>query len=178
MKNFHQNLLITLALGLCVLCAFQWYGQTLQRNQMEGLHQLIYEKSSAIQSYTNSIKTMDRQITLLDGRIAELKETVKTNDQIMLTQKRELNRLEFISRGLTNQIVEYKKGVETLEAKLKEAYDGVKKQNESIKELVAQRDEFVKKSNDSVKERNDIPTKYNELVQRVEKLQGAIPADK
>jgi uncharacterized coiled-coil DUF342 family protein len=178
MKNFHQNLLIALALSLCVLCAYQWYGQTLQRNQIEGLNQLIYEKSSAIQSYTNSIKTMDRQIAQMDAHMAELKETIKTNDLLVLNQKRELNKLESTSELLSSQIAEYKKGVATLEAKLKEAYDGVKKQNDSIKELVAQRDEFVQKFNDSVKERNDIVTKYNELVQRVEKLQGAKPAEK
>ena len=28
MKNFQQNLLIVLALGLCGLCVYQWYGQT------------------------------------------------------------------------------------------------------------------------------------------------------
>src|SRR5258707_15328720 len=102
MKNFHQTLLITLALGLCALCAFQWYGQTLQRNQIEGLNQLLYENSTAIQGYTNSIKTLDRQIAQMEGRIGELKETVKTNDQVMLAQKRELTRLEFTSEALTN----------------------------------------------------------------------------
>ena len=35
--------------------------------------------------------------------------------------------------------------MDDLEAKLKEAYDGIKKQNEAMKELVAQRDEFVQK---------------------------------
>jgi len=179
MKNFHQNLLIILALALCCLCAYQWYGQTLQRNEMQGLSQLVYEKSAAIQGYTNSIKTMDRQIAEMDGRIAELKGTVKTNDQLVLTQKREINKLEATAEGLTNDIAQYKQVVDTLNAKLKEAYDGVKKQNESIKELVAQRDEFLQKLNDSVKDRNDVVSKYNELVTRMEKLQsGGKPSDK
>ncbi len=179
MKNFQQNLLIVLALALCCLCAYQWYGQTLQRNEMQGLNQLIYEKSAAIQGYTNSIKTMDRQIAEMDGRIIELKGTVKTNDQLMLSQKREFNKLEATAEGLTNEITQYKQVVETLNAKLKEAYEGVKKQNEAIKELVAQRDQIVQKLNDSVKDRNDVVSKYNELVTRVEKLQaGGKSSDK
>ncbi|MDB6111959.1 MAG: hypothetical protein JWR69_3709 [Pedosphaera sp.] len=178
MKNLHQNLLIALAFGLCALCAWQWYGQTVQHTRIESLNQLIYEKSAAIQDYTNSIKTMDRQIAQMDGHLAGLKETIKTNDLLVLNQKRELTKLELTNEALANQNTEYKNGVATLEAKLKEAYDGVTKQNESIKELVTQRDEFVRKFNDSVKERNNLVSKYNELVQRVEKLQGTKPPEK
>jgi chromosome segregation ATPase len=172
MKSFQQNLLMVVALGLCGLCVYQWYGQTFQRRQIEKLNQIVHEKSVAIQSYTNSIVTMDHQIAGMDARITELKETVKTNEQVVLAQRRELGRLQATSEGLTNEVAEYKKAVDTLEAKLKEAYAGINKQNESLKELVAQRDDFVKKYNDSVKDRNDIVAKYNELAAHVEKLQG------
>ena len=73
MKNFQQNLLILLALGLCGLCVVQWRGQTVQRVEIEKLNRTTYEKSSAIREYTNSIQTMDRQISLMDGRLSELK---------------------------------------------------------------------------------------------------------
>ena len=69
MKNFQQNLLILVALSLCGLCVYQWYGQTLQRNEIQKLEQMVYEKSAAIQGYTNSIRTMDRQIAQMDARI-------------------------------------------------------------------------------------------------------------
>jgi chromosome segregation ATPase len=172
MKNFQQNLLIVLALGLCGLCVYQWYGQTAQRVQIEKLNQAMYEKASAIQGYTNSIHALDGQIAQMDARLSELKENVKTNDQLVLTQKREIARLQSANEGLTNEIAEYKKGVATLEARLKDAYDGIKKQNEAIKELVAQRDEFVAKFNDSVKDRNGVVAKYNELVDKVTKQQN------
>jgi chromosome segregation ATPase len=173
MKNFYQNLLIVLALGLCALCAFQWYGQTLQRTQIDSLNKLIYDKSTAIQGYTNSINTMEHQIARMDGQITEFKDTVRTNNQTILAQKREINKLEATDEGLNKEITDYKDAVDKFQAKLKEAYDGVKKQNDAIKELTAQRDEFVQKLNDSVKDRNDVVSKYNELVARVEKLQAA-----
>jgi uncharacterized coiled-coil DUF342 family protein len=172
MKSFQQNLLIVLALGLCGLCVYQWYGQTSQRLQIEKLNQTVYEKASAIQGYTNSIHAMDGQIAQMDARLSELKATAKTNDQLVLSQKREIARLLSAGEGLTNEIAEYKKGVATLEAKLKDAYDGIKKQNEAIKELVAQRDEFIAKFNDSVKDRNGVVAKYNELVDKVTKQQN------
>lgn len=172
MKNFHQNLLIVLALALCVLCAWQWYGQTQQRNQIESLAAALSQKLAAIQSHTNSIKMMDDQIAQMDARITQLKGTIKTNEDLILSQKRELNRLEAQNALLANQIAQYKSATDALEAKLKEAYDGVKKQDDAIKQLVAQRDEFVQKFNASVKERNAIVEKYNELVARIEKSQG------
>jgi len=112
---------------------------------------------------------MDRQIAQMDARITDLKGTVKTNEETVLAQRREINKLQISNESLTNQIVEYKKAVDTLETKLKDAYDGIKKQNEAIKELVARRDELIQKYNDSVKDRNDVVSKYNDLVQQVEK---------
>src|SRR5579863_6480818 len=115
MKNFHRNLLIVLALSLCGLCVYQWYGQTLQRNQIVALNQLVYEQSTAIQGHTNSIKTMDRQLEQLDAHVAELRETVKTNEQFVIAQKLAIHKLEVAGEGLTNQITEYQRAVNVLE---------------------------------------------------------------
>ena len=173
MKTFQQNLLIMVALSLCGLCVYQWYGQTLQRNEIQKLEQTVYDKSAAIQGYTNSIRTMDRQIAQMDARLTELKGEAKTNADLIISQRRELNRLQITAEGLTNQITEYKGAVSNLQGKLQESYDGIQKQNQAMKELVAQRDEFVNKFNDEVKDRNDVVNKYNDLVRQVEKNQAA-----
>src|SRR5437899_7730910 len=123
MKNFQQNLLIIAALSLCGLCVYQWYGQTLQRNDIEKLEQTAYEQSAAIQAYTNSIRTMDRQIAQMDVRLTELKAVAKTNADLIINQRREVNRLKVTAEGLTNQIAEYKGAVTNLQGKLKEAYE-------------------------------------------------------
>src|SRR6266478_10161113 len=173
MRSFQQNLLIIVALSLCGLCVYQWYGQTVQRNEIQILEKMVYEKSAAIQSYTNSIKTMDQQITRMDATITEFKAAAKTNADFVLSQKREINRLQIASETFTNQITEYKQAVATLEAKLKETYEGIQKQNAAMKDLVAQRDEFVKKYNEELKERNEVVNKYNELAGQVERMQTA-----
>ena len=172
MKNFHQNLLIILALALCVLCACQWYEQTGQRTQTEGLNQLLSQKLLAIQGYTNSMKDMDAQIAQMDASITGLKDTIKSDDKLILEQKRQINQLELNNTAFTNQIAEYQQVVDVYKSKLQAAYDGVKKQNDAIMQLVAQRDDFVKKLNDSVKDRNDLVAKYNELIARVATLQA------
>ncbi len=172
MKTFHQNLLMVLALCLCALCAWQWYGQTLQRIQVEELKQTASQKLALIQDYTNSIQTMQHQIGQMDAHITELKDTVKTNDQTILAQRRELNQADADNAALTNEIVQYKQAVDTLEAKLKDAFDGIQKQNDAIKQLAGQRDEFVKKYNDLVIERNTVVSNYNDLAARLEKLQA------
>ena len=134
---------------------------------------MVYQKAAAIQGYTNSIRTMDRQIAQMDARITELKTVVKTNSDQVIAQEREINRLQITSEGLTNEITEYKGALTNLQAKLKQAYEGIQKQNEAIKDLVAQRDEYVKKFNDEVNDRNAIVNKYNDLVSQIEKNQAA-----
>jgi len=172
MKNFQQNLLITLALALCGLCVWQWYAQTLQRNEIETLNRTVYDQSVTIRDNTNSIATMGHQVAEMDARITELKTAAKSNEQLVVTQKREMTRLQFISANLTNAISNYKSAADSLSAKLTEAYAGITKQNEVITNLVAQRDEFVKKYNGEVKDRNDVVSKYNDLVNQVQKLQS------
>ncbi len=169
MKNFHQNLLIALALGLCFLCVCQWYGQMQQHKQIESFSQLLSERNVAIQGYTNSIHAMDGQIAQMDKQLAAQSATIKSNETTQLDQRREISRLRVDNESLTNQVMQYKEGVAKLEAKLKEAYDGIKKQNDAIKELTAQREEFVQKLNESVKDRNDVVNKYNDLVKKMEK---------
>jgi chromosome segregation ATPase len=172
MKNIQQNLLIVLALALCGLCAFQWHGQTVQRNEITTLNGMVYEKNITIQDATNSIAMLNHQIEQMDARLTEIKAAAVTNEQLVISQKIEIAQLQFSSESLTNQISEYKQAVDTLETKLKDAYASIEQQNEAITNLAAQRDDFVKKFNDEVKDRNDVVTKYNDLVNQVQKQQG------
>jgi chromosome segregation ATPase len=172
MKNFQQNLLIGLALALCALCAFQWYEQTLQRNEITTLNGMVYDKNVAFQDATNSIATLNHQVEQMDARLTEIKTIAATNEQLVVRQKVEITRLEFTGANLTNEIAQYKIAVDTLTAKLKEAYAGIEQQNTAITNLVGQRDEFVKKFNDEVKDRNDTVAKYNNLVSQMQKAQA------
>jgi chromosome segregation ATPase len=172
MKNFHQNLLVILALALCGLCACQWYEQTIQRNEITTLNGIVYQKNLAIRDGTNSIAMMNHQIEQMDAGLTEIKAAAATNEQLVASQKAEIIMLQFSNLNLTNEVAQYKEAVDTLESKLKDAYAGLQKQNGDITNLVAQRDDFVKKYNDEVQDRNDVVAKYNDLAKQMEKLQG------
>src|SRR5260221_3876905 len=172
MKNFQQNLLITLALALCGLCVFQWSQQTAQRGEIQALNGMVYQRNADIQNYTNSLATQTAQINRMDAQITGLKATAETNAQLIAVQKHEISRLQFTCLNLTNEITSYQAGVDMLQAKLKAAYAGIEKQNGIITNLVAQRDDLVKRYNDSVKDRNDIVAKYNDLAKQMEKIQA------
>ena len=73
MKNFQVNLFIVLAIGLCSLCAWQWYEQTVQRTEIQTLNRIVYDRDAAIQGYTNSIATLNHQVNQMDMRITEIK---------------------------------------------------------------------------------------------------------
>jgi chromosome segregation ATPase len=177
MKNFLQNLLIVLALGLCGLCAWQWYLQTRLHLEGEALQQTVFKQAAAIQGYTNSMKNMDAEIAGLSTRVNEYKQDLITNEQAALEQKREILRLRSSSEMMSNEIVQYKDVVDKLDAKLKEASEGILKQNDAIKRVADERNAAIQKYNDSIKERNALAEKYNSLVERFNKLQAAGGSD-
>lgn len=172
MKNFQQTLLVILAVCLCGLCAYQWYGQTLERTTIQKLNQVVYDKSLAIRDYTNSIATLNHQITQLDASVTELRNDSRTNADKLVAQERELDRLQITNEVMTNIISQYKDAVGVLTNRLDEAYAGIEKQNAAIKQLEAQRDEYVQKYNDEVKDRNNVVSNYNALVVEVKKMQS------
>ena len=173
MKNFHQNLLIVLALSLCGLCAWQWNFQTVQRGHLEEQNKKIFDRETEIQGYTNSIYTMDAQIAQLSERITELKQTISSNEVRLIVAERDAAKLNATNDLLTAEVTQYRSALTNLEARLTTAYDGITKQNEAVSNLVAQRDEFIGKYTNSVVQYNGLVIKYNEAVDRLNKLQGA-----
>ena len=169
MKHFQVNLLIVLALSLCGLCAWQWYEQTVQREEIESLNRMVYEKNSSIQGDTNSIAALNHQVNQMDARITEIKAAAATNEQLVISQRAEIGQLRFANENATNEITQYQIGVNALEARLKDAYAGIAKQNEALTNLIAQRSDLVQKYNDEVKDRNDVVVKYNDLAKQLEK---------
>jgi uncharacterized protein HemX len=117
MKNFQQNLFIVLALGLCGLCAWQWYEQTVQRDEIQAQNQMLYERDASIQTDTNSIASLNAKVDEMDGRITQLKGTVATNEQVMAAQRAQIEGLRFDNATFTNEIAQYKVAVDTLETK-------------------------------------------------------------
>jgi peptidoglycan hydrolase CwlO-like protein len=176
MKNFQQNLLIVLALALCGLCAWQWFDQANQRRAVETRNQMIYDRDRDIQGYTNTIATTDRQVADLQQRLTDLDAITTSNQQVITEQKGDVNRLRASEDTLTNDIAQYQLALTNLESKLDQAYDGIKKQNTAMRELVGQRDEFIGKYTNSINARNDIVLKYNTLVARVNQMQTNPPA--
>jgi chromosome segregation ATPase len=172
MKPFQQNLLIVLALALCGLCAFQWHEQTAQRNEITSLNGIVSDKNVTIRDSTNTVATLSHQLDQLDAEITDLKAAMATNDQRVAAQKKEITQLQFAHENDTNQIAQYQAAVDALEAKLKDAYAGIERQNQTVTNLVAQRDDFVTKYNDEVKARNDVVSKYNDLVNQIQKQQA------
>ena len=173
MKNFQQNLLIVLSLSLCGLCAWQWYEQTVQRTEIDTLNRLVYDRNTAIQGYTNSMATLNHQVMQMDARLTEMKAAAATNEQLILSQRDDIARLRTENAGFTNEIAQYKAGVDALEAKLNEAYAGIDRQNETITNLISQRNDIAQKYNDEVKDRNDIVARYNDLAEKVRKMQDS-----
>jgi chromosome segregation ATPase len=165
MKNPLQTLLMSLALCLCALCTWQWYGQVLQRKAMTALAQVNYDESTAIQGYTNTINNMDHQIAQMDARISDLRDTLNSNTVTIVGLQQDNSRLNIVVNQYSNAVV-------VLQGQMRQANESIRRQNDTMKDLVTQRDDFVARLNESIKERNDIVTKYNELTKQLEQIQS------
>ncbi|MGA2140351.1 MAG: hypothetical protein ABSH14_15955 [Verrucomicrobiia bacterium] len=165
MKNPLQTLLMSLALCLCALCTWQWYGQVLQRKAMTALAQVNYDESTAIQGYTNTINNMDHQIAQMDARLSDLRDTINSNTVTIVGLQQDNSRLNIVVDQYSNAVV-------VLQGQMKQANESIRRQNDTMKDLVSQRDDFVARLNESIKERNDIVTKYNELTKQLEQIQS------
>ena len=93
MKKFQQNLFVVLAVALCALCAYQWLQQSQQRNAIDTLNHLVFQKNSDIQYATNSIATLNKQIEQMDATFTAVKADDATNAALALSQKAEITRL-------------------------------------------------------------------------------------
>jgi len=60
-------------------------------------------------------------------------------------------------------------------AKLQEAYAGISRQNETVTNLFVQRDELAQKFKGLMQDRNNVAEQYNELAERLLKLQDNAP---
>lgn len=167
MKNFHRNLLVVLALALCGLCVYQWRDQVVQRQAINRLNQWVFERDTALQKSTNSLAILNRQVDELDTELAGYKNTVRSNAVVLAAQQRELQRLGFLQRALTNAVSEYQAALATSSNRLTEAAVSLKKQDEAIHELIRQRDEMVEKFNREVTDRNAVVKQYNDLVNQI-----------
>jgi uncharacterized coiled-coil DUF342 family protein len=166
MKNTLQNLLIFFALCLCGLCTYQWYGQVTQRKALTDAEQANYDQTVAIQGYTNTLAKQDLQISQMDSRITELRQTIVTNNVEILTLRNDNTRL-------SGTLEQYKTATEAMKDQIKQANEAIKRQNDMMKELVTQRDEFVKRLNQAIADRNETVKQYNDLVKKVEEMQAA-----
>lgn len=168
MKNFQQILFILVAFCLCGLCAWQWYVQTVQRQTITDLNQMVYDRNAQIQADTNSIAALNSRVNDMDARLTQLKAVVATNALVMASQKAQIFQLQFANANLTNEVSQYQAAVDTLESRLKDAYAGIDKQNQTITNLVSQRDDLVRRYDQLATNRNDIVLKYNALVKQTE----------
>jgi len=184
MRNFQQNLLIALALALCGLCAGQWYFQTVQRTRLAAENQKIADRDTAIQGYTNSLDKLNHQVMRMEqditGLNAALQETLKTNREVIIEQKREIARLGANNDTLISDIVQYTNAIATLQSNLDTAFEGIRTQNTNVEVLVRNRDEansnyanMVTQYNSTVVKYNELVGRYTNVVDRLNKLQSA-----
>ncbi|MEK7707962.1 MAG: hypothetical protein AAB380_08205 [Verrucomicrobiota bacterium] len=167
MKNSLQNLLILLALCLCVLCAYQWHVQAGLRDDIQKLNDTVHDKLENIQSMEGTLKRSEEEVKRLDTLKFELTETVKSNQTQIAQLAKDLAKSDAeVEKGL-RKIDDFKAALQQANESIKKQNEDIKKQNEEVKKLAEERNDSVTKYNKVVAEFNDLAKKWNELQQQL-----------
>lgn len=150
------TILISAILGLCVLCASQWYRESkLQKigvDQRTELINLKFENEELV-AYA---KKADAEILALNGSLGEL----RANSVSIVEHEELLHNLAEARQNQSKQNENILKQYEQITIQneaITIANTSIEKANETIKKLTAERDGLVKKL-------NDLTSKYNKMV--------------
>ncbi len=167
------NLLLAFALGLCGLCTFQWLRETRTRQETQTLLHKKFLLESTIQEHTNRIAKMDVQIADLTERSAEQGLAIKSNEIAIRLLRDATNSLGDTNEYLGRVLDAYTNAFNDTTNRLAKAYDDITKQNEVLKEVIVERDGYVLQLNEAISNRNATVKEFNDLVERVTKMQEA-----
>lgn len=176
MKNFLTNLMIVLALGLCLLIWFQWQRETGNRQQIQTLTDRVHDRDEKIQSQDGLLKSVQAEVTRLDGLKKDLTEQVKSNRVDIVNLDKELDRLKNSDEVKTKQIEAYKDALDRANEAIKKQNEDIKIQNQQIAKVAEERNELAKKYNKVVTDFNELANKWNALQAQLAAATNAPPS--
>ncbi len=158
MRSFSLTVLFFLLLGMCGLCAVQWWRESDLR-QVALAQRTDLEKVSAQRNELNErIKAADAETLRVTTAFTELRanSVPKADLDTALTANEQLKaQIQTQNQAITQQNEALKKQNEAL----KQQAEVISKANDTIRRVAEERDELVKKA-------NEITAKYNALLKK------------
>jgi len=176
MRNILTNLLIAVALGLCVLIWYQWVREGDSHKKVQALTDTVHDRDETIQGNQSRIRQIEAENTRVDGLKNQLTATLKTNRQEILTLTKDLDKANAEVDRQAKQVDAYKDALERANESIKKQNEDVKRQNDELKKLAEERNEIVTKYNKVVADFNELANKWNALQESLSKTNA--PAGK
>ncbi|TAL07272.1 MAG: hypothetical protein EPO07_00500 [Verrucomicrobia bacterium] len=162
MNRTLQNLLMTFALGLCALIAYQWHRETRSHARIQELLDKDVNNQEQIRNIQSALKNTEEEVRRLEGIRVMLTDTVKSNRVEIADLKKDLDKATAENDRQSRQIDAYKVAVETANENIKKQNEAITTQNDMIKKMSEERAELVAKYNKTVEEFNDLAKKWND----------------
>jgi len=175
MKSFLQNVLIVLALGLCLLCAVQWLREARLQQELALAQATIAARDKTVLELQTAGKRLEADLLSLDSRNAGLRDALRTNAQELAELRQNLSRAEGDLGIARAQLGSYKQAITQANANIETNNAAIRDQNKLLQETVAQRDDLLKRLNEMTRRYNDLVEKYNALVKQVEAVRAGQP---
>jgi chromosome segregation ATPase len=165
MKSWLQNLLIVIALALCVVIALQGHQQSQRLKDLQTRQNTIDSQEEQIRDLNGVVKSRNEEIQRLEGIKATLTELVKSNRTEITRLRQDLDKADAEIARQLKQVGDFKAALEQANESIKQQNETIKQQNEQLVKLAAERNEFVEKYNKLAVEFNDLVKKWNDQQQ-------------
>jgi chromosome segregation ATPase len=159
-----------LALGLCVLCGFQWFREAGLHDEIEDRNQQLRALNEEKNAAELLAKRFESEIDRLEADRVALQERVRTSSREASEAKAELAKLAFESESAFAQLDAFKEALENANASIQAQNEGIQKMNEEFKRLADDRNSAVEKYNELARQFDELGQRYNDTVDKYNTL--------
>jgi len=180
MKAFLITFLIVISLGLCGVCAVQWYREARLNRVLEERTRQLVEENKARTEFEEKAERYEKEIARITALRAETEAAL-----LAATEEVQQRTADQSGRGvsiavLMNEVIAHKGELDAYKQLAGKGTDAIKernvevaaqnaaieKQNRQLKQLAAERDNAISQLNARTKEFNDLVEKYNKLAKQ------------
>jgi chromosome segregation ATPase len=166
-KKLLTNLLMVVALALCVLCAVQWVREVHLRQQVHDLLNSRHDGRQALADLKDQLTRSEAEVQRLEKLRVEMLAKADTNAFVTLDLRKQLDQAKADAQAQGRSAEKYKSALEKANRNIARQNQSIHQQNDELKKLAQERNEIVAKYNKLAKDFDGLAKKWNDQQQEL-----------
>lgn len=167
MKKLLANLLMVVALALCVIITVQWVREARLRQQLQGASDSLHDRTESLRDLQEQLKRSEAEVQRLEKLRGELLDKSNTNAFVTLELRKQLDRAKADAEAQGRSAERYKAALQQANKNIAKQNESIHQQNDELKKLAQDRNETVAKYNKLANDFDDLAKKWNDQQQEL-----------